>query len=753
MNAILRLVKTESHTPVPRGWSPHEMAKIYQVEYALSAYFGELDFDTGVSDDGDPWATFADLEDGLLYAHITREKDVVVFDLPELGLTYEGRTLHEAIDRVTAGTPIAMSSELAEHRFRAHVTQLSKLGGIAAVLFGFLGSMVPRRASAEPLPVSQTLETVAATTSAKRSSYAFSFLQWPFGAKIGAALTATASFAHAGEAKPQELDRLVKDDRADENEEPLVITSVDPRPQTTSTKAYETVTEEVNSLHSEPSSLAFELEKFLGGSGRSKSITDDAIYGTPEDDFIVGSDRDDLIFAGAGDDIVKGGAGNDTIFGEAGEDVVYGEAGNDVIDGGDGDDLLDGGVGNDTLLGGFGDDQLFGGAGKDTLLGGHGNDELFGASGGDLVDGEDGDDLLDGGAGDDTLLGGAGDDKLLGDTGDDVMNGEAGNDDLHGGAGRDFVSGSFGDDILHGFWGKDIIHGGEGRDVINGGTQDDIVHGDDGDDDVSGGVGNDTVYGDEGNDKVRGSFGDDTLYGGSGDDRVLGGTGDDVMNGGTGDDKIFGGDGNDILMGDEGADWLDGGEGDDVLHATLDDRGFNGGDGANDTLYITAASVNLTTGVAKHDSHANQKILNIENLIMGDGDTFIRGSEADNHITLGKGQAVVDLSDGGNDTLRGFAFGDSNDDGDTLILEHLGVRHSFTKSEDLLTFANSIASDADDASNFFVDDNKAVLKLAPNQGTETRTITFEDLPWTDEILRDDKPYGTDEDEEYSIEFF
>ena len=87
-----------------------------------------------------------------------------------------------------------------------------------------------------------------------------------------------------------------------------------------------------------------------------------------------------------------------------GDDELYGTGGNETIDGLGGNDSLRGGTGNDTLLGGAGNDSLFGNTGNDTLNGGAGDDK---------IDGSDGNDRLFGGTGLDTLEGGKGDDTYV----------------------------------------------------------------------------------------------------------------------------------------------------------------------------------------------------------------------------------------------------------------------------------------------------------------------------------------------------
>ena len=141
-------------------------------------------------------------------------------------------------------------------------------------------------------------------------------------------------------------------------------------------------------------------------------------------------------------------------------------------------DLIDGGNGNDAIWGDYpghaptpGADWLEGGAGNDTIYGGPENDLLLGGSGNDVLFGETGNDLLHGATGNDELYGGDGNDILMGGAGNDYMEGAAGNDTL-------FLEGDLGTvsgDIFT-YYGTRV--GGPGADIFkvtrNGGGDDGI---------------------------------------------------------------------------------------------------------------------------------------------------------------------------------------------------------------------------------------------------------------------------------------
>jgi len=60
--------------------------------------------------------------------------------------------------------------------------------------------------------------------------------------------------------------------------------------------------------------------------------------------------QDQILTGTAGSDVLTGGAGNDQLFGLAGNDTLQGGAGNDLLDGGAGTDTMQGGTGNDTYV-------------------------------------------------------------------------------------------------------------------------------------------------------------------------------------------------------------------------------------------------------------------------------------------------------------------------------------------------------------------------------------------------------------------
>ncbi len=433
------------------------------------------------------------------------------------------------------------------------------------------------------------------------------------------------------------------------------------------------------------------IENVRGGAGADTIVGSNVanvLWGNADNDLLQGLKGDDTLDGGAGDDILMGGLGADIIVGGAGTDRVSyldasgsvtvdlgldtsqdtGAGGIDTISGVEdvwgsnyidtirGNDLgnsIRGFSGADILYGMAGDDGLIGDNGHDQLFGGLGNDTLGGGLGNDTLSGDDGDDYAYGEDGGDTLMGGAGNDNLSGDDGDDIIDGGAGDDFLSGGLGTDTldyssISGGLGITIdLRLATGQNT--GGAGMDTISGFEN------------LTGSAYADTLTGDDQTNAIRGGDGADTVHTMGGADIVLGEAGDDLLIGGAGANRLDGGDGADELRGDDGDDTLVGGLGNDMLIGGAGADILNGGAGQDTVSYASAASfvtVNLLQTSAQDTAGGGIDRINaVENLIATSFDDYIRGSNADNVITLGAGADDL-LLYGGNDT----AFGDDGND-------------------------------------------------------------------------------------------
>lgn len=125
----------------------------------------------------------------------------------------------------------------------------------------------------------------------------------------------------------------------------------------------------------------------------------------------------------------------------------------------------------------------------------------------------------------------------------------------------------------------------------------------------------------------------------SGDDDVNGGVTNELLVSGAGNDRVSAGDGNDtVVAAAAGTDWYDGGSGIDVAS-------FAGN--------AYAVDVDLVAGTASGFGIGHDTLLNIEDIIGGDGGDKIVGSSAANRLSGGVGD----------DELEGGASSDTLDGG------------------------------------------------------------------------------------------
>jgi Ca2+-binding RTX toxin-like protein len=340
---------------------------------------------------------------------------------------------------------------------------------------------------------------------------------------------------------------------------------------------------------------------------------------------------------------LNAGGGDDTLATEVGTGPgfkldVSGGDGNDVLDAGDAADLILGDAGNDSITP---DDNPAGT--RDIAQGGDGDDIL-------TWNGGDDDDVNDGGAGNDTVVvNGAGAAEAFtlnasatpghatfdraatpgpGPFNIDIVTSEVldlranGGDDTFGSEGeiaalglRANVTGGDGNDVLDGTNAADLLDGGAGDDRI---TPDDNPAGTR--DDARGGDGNDTIVWNGGDD-------DDTNEGGAGDDVSL-------INGATADERF--------TIKPSATDGR-------VLFDRLATPGpgpFNVDIGTTETLQLEASAGNDRIKGAKGVAGRISTVINA-----GDGNDIVKGTDAEDAISLGKGSDVAKTIDKAEDTV------------------------------------------------------------------------------------------------------
>lgn len=274
----------------------------------------------------------------------------------------------------------------------------------------------------------------------------------------------------------------------------------------------------------------------------------------------------------------------------------------------------------------------------------------------------------------DAIRAGGGADVVYAGAGADIIDGGDQGDILYGGDDADMVEGGSGDDLLYGGLGKDVLFGGAGDDILDGGGTGPSG----GADTLRGGAGADVYYV-QAQDGVNERFGqavDDGAvdivyavgnraltqfvenlillgtenYGGIGNvlaNVIVGNSGNNRLVGNDGDDTLVGLDGNDVLEGGANDDRLDGGSGNDLL------TGGAGNDTyviADDDTIVELADGGYDTVLASVDAVLTD---NVEELrLSGEalsgagnaGDNRLVGNAGDNVLA---GLAGADIIDGG----------------------------------------------------------------------------------------------------------
>lgn len=360
---------------------------------------------------------------------------------------------------------------------------------------------------------------------------------------------------------------------------------------------------------------------------------------------IEGTSIIDLSIGGDGDDMIRTFAGDDHIDAGGGGDVIDGGTGNDVIDGGDGDDIMIGGTGDDLFYVDSAADIVVErpSGGVDTVCSSvsyslsaeverlflTGSDPIDGTGNaiGNLIVGTDAANTLFGLNGDDELRGGDGDDALYGGNGNDLLEGGAGDDRLVGGTGADTLVGDLGIDLAYYKTSAAAVSvnlaTGEGS---GGAAEGDSL------------IGVEAVYGSGHNDTIIGDTLANWLYGDKGDDWLRGGAGNDVIVGGAGADNLSGEDGIDTLS------YVGSALG---VVVDLHNQTVSGGDAQGDV------------------------ISDFENVIGGNGDDQLTGTDETNTIQGRNGSDTIDGGDG-NDRISGGAGGDVLDGGAGVDTLHYG---------------------------------------------------------------------------------
>ena len=208
--------------------------------------------------------------------------------------------------------------------------------------------------------------------------------------------------------------------------------------------------------------------------------------------------------------------------------------------------------------------------------------------------------------------------------------------------------------IIIGTDGSDEIGGSNFNDVIFGYGGDDVISGRRGDDRIDGGLGNDTVSFSDLSDGINIDLNDGSASGTTaGSDtlinveNVIGSAGADIITGDNQNNILAGGAGNDVVSGGAGDDQLTGGAGTDTISFVGDNSGV---------------SVSLTDGTADGADSGSDELDGFENVIGGDGDDVIIGSDGANRLDGGAGNDLLTALGGDDEIIGGSGIDTANFD-------------------------------------------------------------------------------------------
>jgi hypothetical protein len=89
----------------PADWSNQDLAEFYRVESALSQAGFPVEFDRGLTDEGDPWCAFCRADTGDVVVHFARIDGRCVVASPTLGVSLEGTSFQEVVRQFLSSLP------------------------------------------------------------------------------------------------------------------------------------------------------------------------------------------------------------------------------------------------------------------------------------------------------------------------------------------------------------------------------------------------------------------------------------------------------------------------------------------------------------------------------------------------------------------------------------------------------------------------------------------------------------------------
>nr|WP_316655529.1 hypothetical protein [uncultured Gellertiella sp.] len=378
--------------------------------------------------------------------------------------------------------------------------------------------------------------------------------------------------------------------------------------------------------------LVVDLQNHAVHTGSGYNINLGSIYnfqnviGSSVYDTITGDDADNVVYGFGGDDMIYGGKGYDVLIGGYGKDHIYGGANDDILSGGGEADTLDGGEGADTVDYHIDPEDANNGWYIDLAAG-----KAYWLAGSDVNGAKTFEDTL---INVENAVGTDSNDYIVGTDVANVLTGGGGNDYLYGGAGNDtFVPGT----------GIDHLYGGADSDTVDYGLDPATrnipvdIHLDWGtvQSRISGAVVTfldsiENATGSDANDAITGTDSANILQGRGGNDYISGGGGDDLLSGGAGNDTI------------------DGGADNNTLRLDIDPN-----DSSSNYGWLVDLGSNSAVKFSGGTWLDTDTVLNIQNVVGGDGNDTITGNSQSTNVLLGGAGNDNIVGRGGSDVLSG----------------------------------------------------------------------------------------------------
>ncbi|MBF8728909.1 calcium-binding protein [Pseudomonas guariconensis] len=426
--------------------------------------------------------------------------------------------------------------------------------------------------------------------------------------------------------------------------------------------------------------------------------------------------------------------------GNAGNNLLVGNSGKNILNGGAGNDVLDADAGIDTLVGGTGDDRYI----VDLLVKGTGTKATLILEDTLLEKPNEGSDTLQLRLSEPALASFTGKASLT--LGTNLENLDASHlgtlgITLIGNAANNEIQGNDGDNVLDGKGGLDTLRGGKGDDtyvIDDAGELDQLVeYADEGDHDglqiTYRNLSKTTVLEIDLNADRLANVENITVTG-TGLFNLLGNASNNVLTGNASRNEIHAGAGDDTLNGKGGGDLLVGGEGDDTYYVYSDKDQvveLNGNFGGIDTVRVVSYAKNsytLAAGIEKAivDSAAAINLTGneLDNRLEGnaaanilDGgigaDTLVGDKGNDTYIIDNENDQVIELTNGGTDTVKSYIDYELKDN-----LENLVLLAGATEGKGN-ALKNSITGNKGDN---ILDGGKGIDTLAGDEGNDTYKV-------------------------------